>query len=71
MLDTLFNILTLVLFGIVLKILHYYWIDNFLKVDKEKNLSNILLWIPGSLVGLGLLFCGFILLQHTLDSVLS
>jgi putative effector of murein hydrolase LrgA (UPF0299 family) len=40
-------------------------------VDKEKNLSNILLWIPGSLVGLGLLFCSFILLQHTLDSVLS
>ena len=37
MLDILFSVLTLVLFGIGLKILHYYWIGNFLKVDKEKT----------------------------------
>jgi apolipoprotein N-acyltransferase len=71
MLDILFSVLTLVLFGIGLKILHYYWIDNSFKLGKDKDYSNILLWIPGSLVGVGLLFCGFILFQHTLDSVLS
>jgi len=71
MLDTLFSVLTLVLFGIGLKILHYYWIDNFFKLGKDKNYSNILLWIPGPLVGVGFFFCSFILLQHTLDSVLS
>jgi apolipoprotein N-acyltransferase len=71
MLDILFSILTLVLFGIGLKILHYYWIDNFFKLGKDKNYSNVLLWIPGSLVGVGFLFCSFILLQHTLDNILS
>jgi len=71
MLDILFSILTLVLFGIGLKILHYYWIDNFFKLGKDKDYSNVVFWIPGSLVGLGLLFCGFISLQHTLNSILS
>jgi hypothetical protein len=38
MLDILFSILTLVLFGTGLKILHYYWIDNFFKLGKDKKL---------------------------------